>query len=70
MRGQAPLAGGPRSVAMRSVDGRVLALGELQGHVDPRLAVACPRVVFPWAVRAGGRSDVPPGAALAVPPGE
>jgi len=70
MRGQAPLAGGPRSVAMRGVDGRVLALGELQGHVDPRLAVACPRVVFPWAVRAGGRTGAPPAAELAAPSGE
>ena len=58
-RGQAPLATGARSVAIRGADGHVLALGELQEHADPRLAIACPRVVFPWAVRTGMSAAAP-----------
>lgn len=57
LRGSAPLAAGPRSVVFRGAEGRALALGELQGTADPSLAVACPRVVFPWAVRTGGRVE-------------
>jgi len=68
-RGHAPLLAGPRSVAFRAAEGRVLALGELEGHADPRLALACPRVVFPWAVRTGGRAEPLP-AELATPPHE
>jgi len=52
--GRAPIAAGPRSVVLRGPDGRVLALGELcadAGH--PGRVLACPHVVFPWAVRAG-----------------
>jgi tRNA pseudouridine55 synthase len=64
-RGQAPLATGARSVAIRGADGHVLALGELQEHADPRLAIACPRVVFPWAVRTGVSAATP--AATASP---
>ena len=66
-RGLAPLAAGPRSVAIRTLGGRVLALGELLEHADPRLAFACPRVVFPWAVRTGAGAEAP---AAAVSPGE
>lgn len=58
-RGAAPLAAGPRSVVLRSTDGRALALGELLPHPDPGRAVACPRVVFPWAVRTGGQARGP-----------
>lgn len=50
----APLSAGPRSVVLRDVAGRALALGELTP--DPGgsgLALACPHVVFPWAVREG-----------------
>ncbi|TMQ68545.1 MAG: tRNA pseudouridine(55) synthase TruB [Candidatus Eisenbacteria bacterium] len=53
-RGDAPLGGGPRSVVLRDGAGHALALGELHAHPeDPALAIACPRVVFPWAVRTG-----------------
>jgi len=49
-----PLGGGPRSVVLRDGSGRALALGELAPHGgDPALALACPHVVFPWAVRTG-----------------
>ena len=49
-----PRLGGDRSVVLRDQEGRALALGELQPHGDdPALAVACPHVVFPWAVRTG-----------------
>jgi tRNA pseudouridine55 synthase len=52
--GDAPLGGGPRSVVLWDALGHALALGELRVHPDdPALAIACPRVVFPWAVRAG-----------------
>ncbi len=52
--GQAPVGAGPRSVVLRGAGGEALALGEL--HPDPeRLGrvLACPHVVFPWAVRTG-----------------
>jgi tRNA pseudouridine55 synthase len=53
-RGGAPLHGGPRSVVLRGPDGIALALGEL--HLDPESparVLACPHLVFPWAVRRG-----------------
>jgi tRNA pseudouridine55 synthase len=52
--GTAPLGAGPRSVVLRDRRGEPLALGELRP--DERHAgrvLACPRVVFPWAVRSG-----------------
>jgi len=52
--GAAPLLAGPRSVAFFGADGEPLALGELAP--DPARtggALACPHVVFPWAVRQG-----------------
>jgi tRNA pseudouridine55 synthase len=52
--GSTPLLQGPRSVVLRDLGGRALALAELRPHpTDPALALACPRVVFPWAVQAG-----------------
>jgi tRNA pseudouridine55 synthase len=52
--GDAPLAGGPRSVVLRDGGGRALALGELTADpLHPGSAIACPHVVFPWAVRTG-----------------
>jgi tRNA pseudouridine55 synthase len=50
----APIAAGPRSVVFRDDTGAVLALGELAADPgEPGRALACPRVVFPWAVRSG-----------------
>ncbi|MBI5709189.1 MAG: tRNA pseudouridine(55) synthase TruB [Candidatus Eisenbacteria bacterium] len=56
--GGAPLGAGPRSVVLRDAAGRALALGELvpapvPGGPAPGGArvLACPHVVFPWAVR-------------------
>ncbi len=52
--GAAPLGAGPRSVAFFGPDGEPLALGELEpAAAGSALALACPRVVFPWAVRQG-----------------
>jgi tRNA pseudouridine55 synthase len=52
--GTAPLAAGPRSVAFFGPDGVPLALGELEPDpARPGAALACPHVVFPWAVRQG-----------------
>jgi tRNA pseudouridine55 synthase len=52
--GAAPLGAGPRSVAFFGPGGEALALGELEPDADrPGWARACPRVVFPWAVRQG-----------------
>lgn len=52
--GAAPLAGGPRSVVFRDASGAVLALGELAADPsDASRTLACPHVVFPWAVRSG-----------------
>jgi tRNA pseudouridine55 synthase len=52
--GAGPIAGGPRSVVFRDVDGRALALGELSADpADSSRMLACPRAVFPWAVRSG-----------------
>jgi tRNA pseudouridine55 synthase len=48
--GAAPLGGGPRSVVFRDAAGLSLALGELRPAADGG-AIACPRVVFPWALR-------------------
>lgn len=50
--GPAPVAGGPRSVVLRGAAGRALALGELRHDPErPGRVLACPQVVFPWAVR-------------------
>jgi tRNA pseudouridine55 synthase len=52
--GGAPVGAGPRSVAFYGPLGEALALGGLEPAPDrPDLALACPRVVFPWAVRQG-----------------
>jgi len=52
--GAGPIAGGPRSVVFRDAEGRALALGELTADpADASRMLACPRVVFPWAVRSG-----------------
>jgi hypothetical protein len=41
-------------VVFRDVDGRALALGELSADpADSSRMLACPRAVFPWAVRSG-----------------
>jgi len=49
---QAPLHAGPRSVVLAGADGRAIALGELRPDpLDPARAIACPKVVFPWASR-------------------
>lgn len=49
-----PVGAGPRSVVFRSADARVLALGELRADgASPGTLLACPHVVFPWAVREG-----------------
>lgn len=49
--GTAPLRAGPRSVVFRGPGGEPLALGELEPDpVKPGAALACPHVVFPWAV--------------------
>lgn len=50
--GGAPVDGGPRTVVLRDEGGRALALGELKA-AGAGLALACPNVVFPWAVREG-----------------
>jgi tRNA pseudouridine55 synthase len=59
-RGRAPIAGGPRSIVIASLDGQPLALGELQksegGEPDEASELfAQPQAVFPWAVRSGRR---------------
>ncbi len=46
-----PVGGGPRSVVLRDTQARALALGELLAEGDR--IIACPHVVFPWAVREG-----------------
>jgi tRNA pseudouridine55 synthase len=52
--GAAPLSAGPRSVVLRDGEGRALALGELVPDPEaPARTIACPHVVFPWAVRQG-----------------
>jgi tRNA pseudouridine55 synthase len=52
--GEAPVAAGERSVVLRDGDGHSLALGELrEDPARPGRVLACPRVVFPWAVHAG-----------------
>jgi tRNA pseudouridine55 synthase len=52
--GSAPMSAGSRSVVLRDGAGRALALGELiPDPIHPGSAVACPHVVFPWAVRTG-----------------
>jgi tRNA pseudouridine55 synthase len=50
----APLRGGPRSIAFFDPAGRALALGELEPDPErPGGVLACPHVVFPWALRQG-----------------
>jgi tRNA pseudouridine55 synthase len=49
----AALNRGPRSVVIRDPAGRVLALGELTADPAGPDFIACPHVVFPWAVREG-----------------
>ena len=52
--GTAPMCAGPRSVVFSGPGGEPLALGELEPDpARPGAALACPRVVFPWAVRQG-----------------
>ncbi len=52
--GGAPIGGGPRSVALYGPDDVPLALGELEPDpARPEVTLACPHVVFPWAVRQG-----------------
>lgn len=52
--GEAPVGAGPRSVAFYGPAGEALALGGLEPAPDgPARVLACPRVVFPWAVRQG-----------------
>lgn len=50
--GNAPVGAGARTVVLRDGAGRALALGELRDAADGR-SLACPNVVFPWAVREG-----------------
>jgi tRNA pseudouridine55 synthase len=56
--GDAPIGAGPRSVVFRADDDTPLALGELRPDADPARALACPHVVFPWAVRSGRPQDL------------
>ncbi|MBI3538979.1 MAG: tRNA pseudouridine(55) synthase TruB [Candidatus Eisenbacteria bacterium] len=49
----APVGAGPRSVVLRDPTGRALALCELRAHPAGTGVIACPHVVFPWAVREG-----------------
>jgi tRNA pseudouridine55 synthase len=52
--GGTALLAGPRSVTFLGPGGEPLALGELEPVPDrPGSALACPHVVFPWAVRQG-----------------
>jgi hypothetical protein len=48
----AAIGAGPRTIALRELSGRALALGELVREGDGRV-LARPNVVFPWAVREG-----------------
>jgi hypothetical protein len=54
-----PEGAGPRSIVFRDAAGRALALGELVRSGPDTLA--CPHVVFPWAVGSGA-AEAPPGA--------
>jgi len=68
--GGAAVGTGPRSVVLRGPDGRALALGELQPCDAPGRVLACPHVVFPWAVRSGrgaGRPEMRRDAIAAAP---
>ncbi len=52
--GPAPVRSGPRSVAFFGPGDEPLALGELEPDpARPAVVLACPHVVFPWAVRQG-----------------
>jgi len=49
-----PVGAGPRSIVIRAADGSALALGELKrAAAEGSPLLACPNVVFPWAVREG-----------------
>jgi len=49
-----PVGAGPRSIVIRAADGSPLALGELRRAAEEGTPLlACPNVVFPWAVREG-----------------
>ena len=49
-----PREAGPRSVVFRGPDDRVIALGEIVREApDSARSLACPHVVFPWALRQG-----------------
>jgi len=49
-----PVGAGPRSIVIRAGDGSALALGELRrAAAEGAPLLACPNVVFPWAVREG-----------------
>jgi len=49
-----PVGAGPRSVVIRAASSVPLALGELRRGPEPGAPLlACPHVVFPWAVREG-----------------
>ena len=49
-----PVGAGPRSIVIRAADGSALALGELRRAAEEGTPLlACPTVVFPWAVREG-----------------
>lgn len=58
-RGDAPLGAGQRSVVLRDTAGQALALAELTASDHDDRAVACPHVVFPWAVRTGRKARSP-----------
>ncbi len=59
---EVPLGTGPRSLVFRDAAGRAAALGELRPALEsPGRVLACPDVVFPWAVRQG-RFDPDPSA--------
>jgi tRNA pseudouridine55 synthase len=47
-----PVGAGPRSLVLRSDDGRVLALGELAASAAGAIEVRA-QVVFPWSAREG-----------------
>jgi tRNA pseudouridine55 synthase len=64
-RPRAPLGAGPRSVVMRSPEGRALALGELVATDGAEEVLVCPHVVFPWAVRVGRRTSAATGSTRA-----
>jgi len=64
----AAIGAGPRSVVLCDTAGRALALGELCQSEDGGIR-ACPHVVFPWAVRSGGRGSGPETPGREIPSG-